>query len=279
MVTATSATRQPYRPCSRVRGTVSSTALKNAYGIDPSSTARPKAIPEPGAPGATRNPTPRPRLGAAPGEHRDAGHLVRPDLLADVQRAGEHPHVRQLLPRRAAVHFEHRAGGRAVHRRVRRRQQRGDPADQLGDPGAGDGRAEEHRMHQRGAGLPAQRRRGVGRAVLDVRGQQRLVVLGQLVQRRPQPGHPGGAGARVGGLLSPCAGRRGPATDFSAIGSSRVPARPNDQQMTHAGGRGQASVTDSNVRASMREPSAVLTVHPHGCRWATAINRAARGRG
>ncbi len=57
MVTVQSVTRHPHSPCSRVSRTVSSTALKKAYGMAPSSTSRRKSTPEPGGAGSTRRPT------------------------------------------------------------------------------------------------------------------------------------------------------------------------------------------------------------------------------
>ena len=57
IATAQSATRQPYRPCSSVACTVSSTAVKNAGGIEPSSTSSANRTPLPGGAGSTRNPT------------------------------------------------------------------------------------------------------------------------------------------------------------------------------------------------------------------------------
>ena len=56
-VTAMSSTSQPCRPCRRLRCTVSSIALWNANGSEPSSTERPNVTPEPGGPGSTRSPT------------------------------------------------------------------------------------------------------------------------------------------------------------------------------------------------------------------------------
>jgi oligopeptide transport system ATP-binding protein len=57
MVTTQSRTCQPRNPCSSVSWTVSSTALKNANGIDPSSTPRRKSTPVPTGAGSTRSPT------------------------------------------------------------------------------------------------------------------------------------------------------------------------------------------------------------------------------
>ena len=78
--------------------------------------------------------------------------------VADPHGAGEHPDVGDLLAGRAALDLEHRAGQRAVGVAGGGRQQLGDAGDQRVDPGAGDGRAEEHRVHQRPPGLRGQRR-------------------------------------------------------------------------------------------------------------------------
>ena len=56
MVTVQSVTCQPWSPWPSVSCTVSSTALKNENGIDPSSTSSRKATPPAGA-GSTRSPT------------------------------------------------------------------------------------------------------------------------------------------------------------------------------------------------------------------------------
>ena len=59
------------------------------------------------------------------------------------------------------------------------------PAGQRVDARAGDRRAEEHRMHQRppvcAASAAAQPAVGDRRLVVDVRGQERVVVLGQQI--------------------------------------------------------------------------------------------------
>ena len=64
------------------------------------------------------------------------------------------------------------------------------PADSAVEPGTGDGRAEEHRVHPRRRGLGsehlAQPRVRDARLVVDVRREQRLVVLGQQLE---QAGH------------------------------------------------------------------------------------------
>ena len=57
MVTVQSSTCQPCSPCRKVSRTVSSTAAKNAYGIDPSSTPSRNTTPESGGAGSTRSPT------------------------------------------------------------------------------------------------------------------------------------------------------------------------------------------------------------------------------
>ncbi len=56
-MTAQSVTCHPRSPWRRVSRTVSSTALMNAYGIEPSSTSSLKSTPEPIGAGSTRSPT------------------------------------------------------------------------------------------------------------------------------------------------------------------------------------------------------------------------------
>src|SRR4051812_46691360 len=56
-LTTQSVTCQPRSPCRSVRWTVSSTALMNDNGIDPSSTSSRNRTPEPTAAGSTRSPT------------------------------------------------------------------------------------------------------------------------------------------------------------------------------------------------------------------------------
>src|SRR5919198_1086342 len=57
MVTVQSVTRHPWIPCRSVSFTVSSTALKNAYGIEPSSTSSRNSTPLLTGAGSTRSPT------------------------------------------------------------------------------------------------------------------------------------------------------------------------------------------------------------------------------
>src|SRR5215204_5898626 len=57
MVTTQSVTSQPWSPWPRVSVTVSSTATKKAYGIDPSSTSSRNVTPAPAGAGSTRSPT------------------------------------------------------------------------------------------------------------------------------------------------------------------------------------------------------------------------------
>lgn len=99
---------------------------------------------------------------------------------------------------RSALHLEDRAGDRSVGIAPARRQQLPDPGDQGVHPGPGDRRAEVHGMHQRPPGL---RRQLIAepvvrehRAVLDVRGQQRVVVVGE---KLGQPVGEAGVGAVV----------------------------------------------------------------------------------
>ena len=57
MVTVQSGISHPCGPCRSVARTDSSTAAKNADGMDPSSTSRPTDTPAPSGAGSTRSPT------------------------------------------------------------------------------------------------------------------------------------------------------------------------------------------------------------------------------
>ena len=116
------------------------------------------------APTACRSGRRRPRrgLGGAAVERRDRGDLAlepaaEAQPLPGAHGAGEHAHVGDLLARRAALDLEHRAGRGRPGVGCGRRQQRGDAAAQRVHAGAGDGRPEEHRVHQRPPGLRGER--------------------------------------------------------------------------------------------------------------------------
>ena len=84
--------------------------------------------------------------------------------VAHAQRAREQPHVRDLLARRAALDLEHGARDAARPASPRgRRQQLGDRRRSAVHARAGDGRAEEHRVHERPPGLRGERRAQPGR--------------------------------------------------------------------------------------------------------------------
>jgi hypothetical protein len=96
----------------------------------------------------------------------------------------------------AALDLEHLARGRARGVPPRRRQQLGHAVHQRADARPGQRRAEEHRAGQPAPGLcrefPAQPAIGDRGLAADVRGHDRLVLLGQ---HFGQPGHEGGVGA------------------------------------------------------------------------------------
>ena len=125
-------------------------------------------------------------------EHVDRGDLALREPVAGAQLAREQPHVRDLLAARRALDLEHRAGDRAAGRMLGGEQLR-EAGDQVVDAGARAGGAEEHRVHERPAGLRRQRAAEVGAgAAVDVRGEQRVVVLGEHLERarrdaRPEP--------------------------------------------------------------------------------------------
>ena len=124
--------------------------------------------------------------GGAVLEHVDRGDLVVAQPLARAQRARAHADVGDLLPRLAALDLEHGGAQRAVGVRARGRQQLAHAGDQRVDAGARDRRAEVHRVHERLRGLrrqlaPQPRVRDL---VLDVGGEERVVVVGQHVGLR-----------------------------------------------------------------------------------------------
>ena len=112
----------------------------------------------------------RPARSAAGGraavEDADRGHLRRPSPAPKRTRSRTRS-VPANMPRRTRSSrppaprstLKTVPDDRAVGVAVGRRQQLGDAVDQLVDPGAGDGRAEQHRVHQRPPGLPASARR------------------------------------------------------------------------------------------------------------------------
>jgi hypothetical protein len=107
------------------------------------------------------------------------------------------PDVGDLLPGRATLDLEDGPRDGAAGVAVGRRQQLGDPGGQRPHAGAGDRRAEEHRVHQRLPGLAGQLGpeppEGDGRPAVDVGGQQPLVVVGEQVD---QPGGEAGVTGR-----------------------------------------------------------------------------------
>ena len=151
------------------------------------------------------------RHGRAVREHAGRGHLAvpavpEPHAVAHPDGAGEQGDVGDLLPRRPTLHFEHRAGHGCVRIPPCRGQQRRDARAELADTGAGDRRAEVHRVHLGAGGLRGElgthapgRRRGV----VEVGGEQRVVALGEHLDqlRRGRGGRrePGVARAERGG--------------------------------------------------------------------------------
>ena len=125
-------------------------------------------------------------------EHLDRGHLrlVAPQLqpIARPHGAGAHAHVGDLLAARAALDLEHGAGDVAVGRALHGRQQLGHPGGQRVHAGTGARRPEEHGMHERPPRLRGEPRPQPGvrdrRLVLDVRGQECVVVVGEPVDQR-----------------------------------------------------------------------------------------------
>ncbi len=107
------------------------------------------------------------------------------DPVAGAQGAGEHPGVGGLLPRRAPFDLEHGRGDRPVRVPVGRRQQCLDAGQERVDTGARGGGAEVDRVDQGLTGLRNEGsvQQGVRDGVLDVRGQQGVVVVGEDVQR------------------------------------------------------------------------------------------------
>ena len=151
-------------------------------------------------------------IGRALAEEVDRGHLplavpAEPHPVPGSDRPGEHADVGDLLARCAAFDLENTTRSRTVNVSAGRRQQFGNPAHQRIHTGTGARRTEEHWMHQHPSGL---RREFLAepplrhpRLAVDVRGQDRVVLLGQQLG---QPGREGIVGAvpgrEVGGARS-----------------------------------------------------------------------------
>ncbi len=107
------------------------------------------------------------------------------DPVAGAQRAGEQPGIGGLLPRRAPLDLEHGPGERPVRVPVGRGQQVLDARQERVHTGARGGGAEEDGVDQGLPGLSDEGgvQKGVRDGVLDVRGQQRVVVAGEDVER------------------------------------------------------------------------------------------------
>ncbi len=103
------------------------------------------------------------------------------DPVADAEGAGEHPRVRDLLPRETALDLEHRAGERALGSPSAAGRSSLMPVISASTLYAGDGGAEVDGVHEDLAGLGDEGRAEevVGHGVLDVRGEQFVVVLGE----------------------------------------------------------------------------------------------------
>ncbi len=143
-------------------------------------------------------------------EDADAGDpaLRRPvaaerDPVAGSQRSGVHAGVGDLLPRRSALHLEHRAGHRAAGVAAGRRQQFLEPGEQFFDAGARGGGAEEDGVDERRPGLLDEGRAqpGGGEGAGHVGGDQLVVVVGEDVGGgRREAGHEAGlAGSEPAG--------------------------------------------------------------------------------
>ena len=128
----------------------------------------------------------RPLHGRPVVENADRSHLrlvatAELQPIADVDRAGEHADIRDALAGGTALDLEDGAGDGAVRVAGGRGQQVDEARRQQVHAGAGDRRPEEHRVHDRAPRLRrerlAQARRGHARLVVDIGGQERLVVL------------------------------------------------------------------------------------------------------
>ena len=109
--------------------------------------------------------------------------MAEAEPVAGPQGAREHPDVDDLLAAGAALDLKDLAGDRPSGVTCRGRQQLGERGHQGRYPGSGDRGAEEDRMHQCAPGLrgelAAQPRVGNAGVVLDVAGQDVLVMLGE----------------------------------------------------------------------------------------------------
>ncbi len=167
------------------------------------------------------------------GVHRESSDLAHAavrqvDPLPHPQRTLEQARVGELLAGGAALDLEDPPGRRARDGGRGRRQQVGDPRDQVGHAGPGGGAAGEDRAQQSCARLghqPPPELRGRREPPFDVRREEAVVVLGQrhrlaVTERRvvgpvpheargPRPGAGDDAhGQHVGGEPRPHRGQR-----------------------------------------------------------------------
>ena len=151
----------------------------------------------------------RARSGPAAAEDADRGDLLLL-ALAEAQPvpgahpAREHADIGDPLAGRAAFDLEHGAGGRTVGIALGHRQQFADAGRQRGYSRARDRGAEEHRMHQRSAGLCGQGRAELAvpgrRPRAEIRGQNLVVLAGQEFGQRGRESNVGrAAGPEIGG--------------------------------------------------------------------------------
>src|SRR5918994_1534132 len=147
-------------------------------------------------------------------EHLYTRHLPGPacrqvEPLPRTYRAVDHPDVGNLLPAGPALDLEYPTRRRSVRVPVGVRQQRLNPAHEVGDAGACHRRAGEHWVHDTGPGLFRQRRApltGGAKPPLDISREQLVVVLGQ---RRRLPVAEGGVMSVVGPEAGGAASRVG----------------------------------------------------------------------
>ncbi len=116
------------------------------------------------------------RAGGAVREQIDPGHPVRAHGVPHPQRPADHPQEGEPFPGRATLHLEDRPGRWPVRADRRRRQQAGDPVDQVVDAHPGDRGPEVHRMHP----PPHPQRRH--RPVLHESGEHLVVVVREAQQ-------------------------------------------------------------------------------------------------
>ena len=115
--------------------------------------------------------------GGAAVEHVDGRDLALREPVAHADRPGAHPHVGELLARRAALDLEHRAGRGRGGVSLRCREQRRDPGHQLRHALARARGAGEHRLHSLGTGRQLVRDlvehpRGIGAAPVGLVDEQ-----------------------------------------------------------------------------------------------------------